>query len=157
MKIPWDCIWEHPLQTRVLCKWGIMSIIIHNGMWKMLKEKRQRNEYLLHYCCVSDTKLGSDTYRDRLNSPTRWAAWSLGLLSRIRDRKWLAKHTRLQSDRAKMEVQICLVSSPHLCCSVIYWHSGLLVRAWLLEEGSWTECKQGKAVTGLMHDVKVLG
>lgn len=56
-----------------------------------------------------------------------------------------------------MEVQICLVSSPHLCCSVIYWHSGLLVRAWLLEEGSWTECKQGKVVTGLMRDVKVLG
>ena len=56
-----------------------------------------------------------------------------------------------------MEVRICLVSSPHLCCSVIYWHSGLLVRAWFLEEGSWTECKQGSVVTGLTCGVKVLG
>lgn len=43
-----------------------MSITMQNGMWKMLKEKRQRNEYLLHNCCASDTKLGSDTYHDLL-------------------------------------------------------------------------------------------
>lgn len=47
----------------------------YHAKWNVKNAEREKtNEYLLPNCCASDTKLGSDTYLDHLNSPTRWAA-----------------------------------------------------------------------------------
>ena len=121
----------------------------------MLKEKRQRNEYLLHNCCASDTKLGSDTYHDLLiplqdEQRDHWvycrgleigSDWPSTHGSKATEPKQKARSTWFQA---------------HICAAL----SSTGLRP-VSELGSWRkaagQCKQGRAVTGLTRDVKVLG